>query len=70
MVFDEHFSVPVETAALDEYSLRFSAFGVDSDERSISAGLAELKMSDLDLSIRSFNAWLYLQDMNKVMLKT
>lgn len=51
---------------LDEYSLRFAAFGIDADERNISAGVAELKLSDLDLTIRPFNAWLYLQDVNKV----
>lgn len=51
---------------LDEYSLRFAAFGIDADERNISAGVAELKLSDLDLSFRPFNAWLYLQDVNKV----
>lgn len=67
VLFDEHFSIPLEAAAVDEYSLRFSAFGVDLDERSISAGQAELKLSDLDLSIRPFNAWLYLQDINKVL---
>lgn len=66
VMFDDHFSIPLVAAALDEYSLRFSAFGIDADERNISAGTAELKLSDLDLSIRPFNAWLYLQDMNKV----
>lgn len=68
VLFDEHFSVPVEAAAVDEYSLRFSAFGMDLDERNISAGQAELKLSDLDLSIRPFDAWLYLQDINKVLI--
>lgn len=67
MLFDERLSIPIEAAAVDEYSLRFSAFGVDLDERNISAGQAELKLSDLDLSIRPFNAWLYLQDINKVL---
>lgn len=56
----------MDQSALDEYSLRFAAFGIDADERNISAGLAELKLSDLDLTIRPFNAWLYLQDVNKV----
>ncbi|KAF7701767.1 synaptotagmin-12 [Silurus meridionalis] len=65
VLFDERFSIPLEAAAVDEYSLRFSAFGVDLDERNISAGQAELKLSDLDLSMRPFNAWLYLQDINK-----
>lgn len=53
---------------LEEYSLRFAAFGIDADERNISAGVADLKLSDLDLTIRPFNAWLYLQDVNKVSL--
>ncbi|XP_030640793.1 synaptotagmin-12 [Chanos chanos] len=65
VVFDERFSIALDAAALEEYSLRFSAFGIDADERNISAGVAELKLSDLDLSIRPFNAWLYLQDVNK-----
>ncbi|PWA24531.1 synaptotagmin-12 [Gambusia affinis] len=65
VIFDERFSVPMDQSALDEYSLRFAAFGIDADERNISAGLAELKLSDLDLTIRPFNAWLYLQDVNK-----
>lgn len=68
VMFDERFSIPLEAAAVEEYSLRFSAFGVDLDERNISAGQAELKLSDLDLSIRPFNAWLYLQDINKVLI--
>lgn len=66
MIFDERFSVPMDVSTLDEYSLRFAAFGIDADERNISAGIAELKLSDLDLTIRPFNAWLYLQDVNKV----
>lgn len=66
MIFDEHYSVPMEQRMLDEYSLRFAAFGIDADERNISAGVADLKLSDLDLSFRPFNAWLYLQDVNKV----
>lgn len=66
MVFDERFSVPLDSVNLDENSLRFSTFAVDSDERNISAGVAELKLSDLDLTFRPFNAWLYLQDINKV----
>lgn len=68
VLFDERFSALLDTAAVEEYSLRFSAFGVDLDERNISAGQAELKMSDLDLSLRPFNAWLYLQDINKVLI--
>lgn len=66
MIFDEHYSVAMEQCMLEEYSLRFAAFGIDADERNISAGVAELKLSDLDLTIRPFNAWLYLQDVNKV----
>lgn len=69
VLFDERFSIPLDAAAVEEYSLRFSAFGVDLDERNISAGQAELKLSDLDLSIRPFDAWLYLQDINKVLRK-
>ncbi|KAJ8343597.1 hypothetical protein SKAU_G00309260 [Synaphobranchus kaupii] len=65
VLFDERFSIPLDPAALDEGSLRFAAFGIDLDERNISAGTAELKLSDLDLTIRPFNAWLYLQDINK-----
>ncbi|XP_037538448.1 synaptotagmin-12 [Nematolebias whitei] len=65
VIFNERFSIPVDPAALYEYSLRFAAFGIDADERNISAGVAELKLSDLDLTIRPFNAWLYLQDVNK-----
>ncbi|KAM3869919.1 synaptotagmin-12 [Diretmus argenteus] len=65
VVFDERFSIPVDLTALEENSLRFAAFGIDADERNISAGIADLKLSDLDLTIRPFNAWLYLQDVNK-----
>ncbi|NXT11286.1 SYT12 protein, partial [Prunella fulvescens] len=65
VAFDERFSVPLDPAALEENSLRFSVFGVDEDERSVSTGTAELKLSDLDLATRPFNAWLYLQDTNK-----
>uniref|UniRef100_A0A9J8C4Y7 Synaptotagmin XII n=2 Tax=Cyprinus carpio TaxID=7962 RepID=A0A9J8C4Y7_CYPCA len=65
VVFDERFSIPLDSVNLEENSLRFSTFGVDSDERSISAGVAELKLSDLDLAFRPFNTWLYLQDINK-----
>ncbi|XP_029438896.1 synaptotagmin-12 [Rhinatrema bivittatum] len=63
--FDEKFSIPLDPSALEENSLRFSVFGIDEDERSVSTGVAELKLSDLDLAIRPFNAWLYLQDLNK-----
>lgn len=66
MVFDERFSIPLDPASLEDKSLYFEAFGVDADERNISTGVAELKLSDLDLSLRPFNAWLYLQDVNKV----
>lgn len=66
VIFDERFSIPMDSSSLEEYSLRFAAFGIDADERNISAGVAELKLSDLDLTIRPFNAWLYLQDVNKV----
>lgn len=65
MAFDERFSIPLDPAALEENSLRFSVFGIDEDERNVSTGVAELKLSDLDLATRPFNAWLYLQDMNK-----
>ncbi|XP_042562989.1 synaptotagmin-12 [Clupea harengus] len=65
VMFDDHYSIPLEAACLEEYSLRFSAFGIDAEERNLSAGVAELKLCDLDLSIRPFNAWLYLQDPNK-----
>lgn len=68
VIFDEHYSIPMDASMLDEYSLRFAAFGIDADERNISAGVADLKLSDLDLTIRPFNAWLYLQDVNKVSL--
>ncbi|XP_074854042.1 synaptotagmin-12 [Carettochelys insculpta] len=64
--FDEKFSIPLDPSALEENSLRFSVFGIDEDERNISTGVAELKLLDLDLASRPFNAWLYLQDMNKV----
>ncbi|XP_064423105.1 synaptotagmin-12 [Latimeria chalumnae] len=63
--FDEKFSIPLDPSALEENSLRFSVFGIDEDERNISTGVADLKLSDLDLVIRPFNAWLYLQDVNK-----
>ncbi|XP_034626349.1 synaptotagmin-12 isoform X4 [Trachemys scripta elegans] len=63
--FDEKFSIPLDPSALEENSLRFSVFGIDEDERNISTGVAELKLLDLDLASRPFNAWLYLQDMNK-----
>lgn len=66
VAFDERFSIPLDPAALEEDSLRFSVFGIDEDERNVSTGVAELKLSDLDLTVRPFNAWLYLQDMNKV----
>ncbi|NXF33469.1 SYT12 protein, partial [Nyctibius bracteatus] len=65
VAFDERFSVPLDPAALDEDSLHFSVFGIDEDERSVSTGVAELKLSDLDLAVRPFSAWLYLQDTNK-----
>lgn len=60
----------MDLSTLEEYSLRFAAFGIDADERNISAGVADLKLSDLDLTIRPFNAWLYLQDVNKVSYNT
>lgn len=66
VAFDERFSIPLDPAVLEEDSLRFSVFGIDEDERNVSTGVAELKLSDLDLTVRPFNAWLYLQDMNKV----
>ncbi|XP_013920967.1 PREDICTED: synaptotagmin-12 [Thamnophis sirtalis] len=63
--FDEKFSIPLDPSTLEENSLRFSVFGIDEDERNISTGVAELKLSDLGIFVRPFNAWLYLQDMNK-----
>ncbi|NWW84211.1 SYT12 protein, partial [Rhynochetos jubatus] len=65
VAFDERFSIPLDPAALEEDSLRFSVFGIDEDERNVGTGTAELKLSDLDLATRPFNAWLYLQDTNK-----
>ncbi|XP_042693286.1 synaptotagmin-12 isoform X1 [Centrocercus urophasianus] len=65
VAFDERFSIPLDPVALEEDSLRFSVFGIDEDERNISTGVAELKLSDLDLTVRPFSAWLYLQDTNK-----
>lgn len=70
VIFEERFSIPMDLSTLDEYSLLFAAFGIDADERNISAGVADLKLMDLDLSIRPFNAWLYLQDVNKVSCHT
>ncbi|XP_062479376.1 synaptotagmin-12 isoform X1 [Pezoporus occidentalis] len=65
VAFEERFSVPLEPTALEEQSLRFSAFGIDDDERNVSTGVAELRLCDLDLATRPFSAWLYLQDMNR-----
>nr|XP_057922322.1 synaptotagmin-12 [Doryrhamphus excisus] len=65
VIFEERFLVALDVCALEDGSLRFAAFGIDKDERNISAGVAELKLSDLDLTIRPFNMWLYLQDVNK-----
>uniref|UniRef100_A0A8C6GIK7 Synaptotagmin-12 n=1 Tax=Mus spicilegus TaxID=10103 RepID=A0A8C6GIK7_MUSSI len=63
--FDEKFSVPLDPTALEEKSLRFSVFGIDEDERSVSTGVVELKLSVLDLPLQPFSGWLYLQDQNK-----
>ncbi|XP_073460658.1 synaptotagmin-12 [Aquarana catesbeiana] len=63
--FDERFSIPLDPLALEENSLRFAIFGIDGDERNVSTGIAELKLSDLDLVMRPFNTWIYLQDVNK-----
>ncbi|KFQ16371.1 Synaptotagmin-12, partial [Leptosomus discolor] len=52
VAFDERFSIPLDPAALEENSLRFSVFGIDEDERNVSTGVAELKLSDLDLATR------------------
>lgn len=68
--FDEKFSIPLDPAALEEKSLRFSVFGIDEDERNVSTGVVELKLSVLDLSLQPFSGWLYLQDQNKVSLPT
>ncbi|NXN97082.1 SYT12 protein, partial [Rhinopomastus cyanomelas] len=65
VAFDERLSVPLDPAALEGSSLRFSAFGIDEDERSVSTGVAELKLSELGLAARPFSAWLYLQDTNR-----
>ncbi|XP_073514144.1 synaptotagmin-12 [Phyllobates terribilis] len=65
VLFDEKFSIPLDPLALDENSLRFSIFAIDGDERNVSTGVAELKLSDLDLTVRPFNTWIYLQDVNK-----
>nr|XP_023510304.1 synaptotagmin-12 isoform X1 [Equus caballus]XP_023510305.1 synaptotagmin-12 isoform X1 [Equus caballus] len=63
--FDEKFSLPLDPAALEEKSLRFSVFGIDEDERNVSTGLVELKLSVLDLPLQPFSGWLCLQDQNK-----
>ncbi|EPQ06586.1 Synaptotagmin-12 [Myotis brandtii] len=63
--FDEKFSTPLDPAALEEKSLRFSVFGIDEDERNVSTGVVELKLSVLDLPLQPFSGWLYLQDQNK-----
>lgn len=41
-------------------------FGIDEDERKVSTGVVELKLSVLDLPLQPFSGWLYLQDQNKV----
>lgn len=41
-------------------------FGIDEDERNVSTGVVELKLSVLDLPLQPFSGWLYLQDQNKV----
>lgn len=51
---------------MEEKSLRFSVFGIDEDERNVSTGVVELKLSVLDLPLQPFSGWLYLQDQNKV----
>ncbi|XP_028916589.1 synaptotagmin-12 [Ornithorhynchus anatinus] len=63
--FDERFSIPLDPSALEENSLRFSVFGIDEDERNVSTGVVELKLSVLDLTVQPFTGWLYLQDLNK-----
>lgn len=40
-------------------------FGIDEDERNVSTGMVELKLSVLDLPLQPFRGWLYLQDQNK-----
>ncbi|XP_069596633.1 synaptotagmin-12 [Ranitomeya imitator] len=65
VLFDEKFSIPLDPLALEENSLRFSILAIDGDERNVSTGVAELKLSDLDLIVRPFNTWIYLQDVNK-----
>lgn len=58
--------MPLDPTALEEKSLRFSVFGIDEDERNVSTGVVELKLSVLDLPLQPFSGWLYLQDQNKV----
>lgn len=57
--------MPLDPAALEEKSLRFSVFGIDEDERNVSTGAVELRLSVLDLPLQPFSGWLYLQDQNK-----
>lgn len=67
--FDEKFSIPLDPAALEEKSLRFSVFGIDEDERNNDAhrgGGAEAL--SLTSPLQPFSGWLYLQDQNKVSL--
>ncbi|OCT83917.1 synaptotagmin-12 [Xenopus laevis] len=65
VMFDETFSIPLDPLALEDNSLKFSIFGIDGDDKNVSTGVAELKLSDLDLALRPFNTWIYLQDVNK-----
>ncbi|KAF3855132.1 hypothetical protein F7725_023187 [Dissostichus mawsoni] len=41
VLFDEHFSIPMDSSLLEEYSLRCAAFGIDAEERNISAGAVD-----------------------------
>uniref|UniRef100_A0A3P9BW87 Synaptotagmin XII n=1 Tax=Maylandia zebra TaxID=106582 RepID=A0A3P9BW87_9CICH len=46
VIFDERFSIPMDSSSLEEYSLRFAAFGIDADERNISAGVRQSSSLD------------------------
>ncbi|XP_056657225.1 synaptotagmin-12 isoform X2 [Monodelphis domestica] len=63
--FDEKFSIYVDPIAMEDSSLRFSVFGIDDDDRNISTGAVDLKLSVLELAQQPFSGWLYLQDLNK-----
>ncbi|CAN0428369.1 unnamed protein product [Lampetra planeri] len=60
--FDERLVMPLDAAAADDTTLAFTALGLDNNGRQLSMGTAELRLGDLDLSVRPFSTWLYLQD--------